>query len=149
MATIDKLDLSVYRMYAVRTQMLEQVNKELRLGEAASIPPQTAVVDYYPKLTELDLLLGVAPVVTPWAYFYPPKQFGNIRRSPFAFFRVVPSFGSLEQQDSQEAKVNSVITNSPEEKEEKAAISSCLTQIGKINNWMSFIIGRMGQFLQG
>ena len=149
MATIDQLDISVYNLYAVRTRMLEQINNELRLGEAASIPPQTAVVDYYPKMTELDLLLGVAPVVTPWAYFYPPRQFRTVRRSPFAFYRIAPSLGSLEKQDEDEQKAETVVCETAEEENEKKAMIGCLKEIRKINNWLSFIIGRVGQFLQG
>jgi hypothetical protein len=149
MATIDQLDISVYNLYALRTRMLEQINNELRLSEASTIPPQTSVVDYLPKMTELDLLLGVAPVVTPWAYFYPPKQFRTIRRSPFAFFRVAPSLGSLEQQDEDEEKTESVVCETDEEENEKSAMLGCLKEIRKINNWLSFIVGRVGQFLQG
>ncbi len=149
MATIDQLDISIYNLYAVRTRMLEQINKDLRLGEAASIPPQTTLVDTYPKPTELDILLGVAPVVTPWAYFYPPKRFRFIRRSPFAFFRVVPSLGTLEEHSKHENAVASVETRSADEDEEKKAILNALGQIDKINNWISFIVGRIGQFLQG
>jgi hypothetical protein len=149
MATIDQLDISVYNLYAMRTRMLEQINNELRLGEAASIPPQTAVVDYLPKMTELDLLLGVGPVVTPWAYFYPPKQFRTIRRSPFAFFRIAPSLGSLEKQDEDEEKAEAVVCETDEEENERSAMIGCLKEIRKINNWLSFIVGRVGQFLQG
>ncbi|MGA8163697.1 MAG: DUF5399 domain-containing protein [Waddliaceae bacterium] len=149
MTTIDQLDISIYNLYAIRTRMLEQTNQELRLGEAASIPPQTILFDTYPKLTELDLLLGVAPVVTPWAYFFPPKRFKSIRRSPFAFFRVAPTLGSLEKQEEDEEKISSIECQSPEEERERRAILGCLTQVGKINEWLSFIIGRVGQFLQG
>lgn len=149
MATIDQLDISVYNLYAIRTRMLEQINNELRLGEASTIPPQTSVVDYLPKMTELDLLIGVAPVVTPWAYFYPPKQFRTIRRSPFAFFRIAPSLGSLEQQDQDEENAESVECGTDEEENEKKAMIGCLKEIRKINNWLSFIVGRVGQFLQG
>jgi len=149
MATIDQLDISIYNLYAYRTRMLEQVNQQLRLGEDSTIPPQTLLVDTYPKLTELDLLLGVAPVVTPWAYFYPPRRFRFIRRSPFSFFRVAPTLGSLEQHEEYEATIASIECQSPEEEEEKQAILGCLDQIGKINSWMSFIVGRVGQFLQG
>jgi hypothetical protein len=95
--TIDQFDISIYNLYAIRTRMLEQINQEYRLREAGSIPPQTQLLDTLPKPTELDILLGVAPVVTPWAYFYPPKRYRFIRRSPFAFFRVVPTLGSLEE----------------------------------------------------
>jgi len=149
MATIDQLDISIYNLYAIRTRMTEQTNQELRLGEAASIPPQTILLDTFPKLSELDLLLGVAPVVTPWAYFFPPKRFEHIRRSPFAFFRIAPSLGSLEQQEEDEEKVGSIECESIEEEKEQQAILGCLSQIGKINEWLSFIIGRVGQFLQG
>jgi hypothetical protein len=149
MTTIDKLDISIYNLYAVRTRMMEQINQELRLGEASTIPPQTMLVDTFPKLTELDLLLGVGPVVTPWAYFYPPKRFRFIRRSPFSFFRVVPTLGTLEEHEELEGKVGATKCKTDEEKEEKRAIQGCLEQIGKINNWLSFIVGRIGQFLQG
>jgi hypothetical protein len=149
MATIDQLDISIYNLYAIRTRMMEQFTKQVRLGEAGSIPPQTQLVDTLPKLTELDLLLGVAPVVTPWAYFYPPKRYRYIRRSPFAFFRVAPTLGPLEKHADDEAKVSDVECHSVEEEQEKEAILGCLAQIDKINNWISFIIGRVGQFLQG
>lgn len=149
MATIDKLDYSVYNLYAIRTKMIEQVQTELRTSEAGGVPAHATLFDLYPKLTELDLLLGVTPVVTPWAYFYPPKKFRTIRRSPFAFFRIVPSLGSLEEHENHELQLDSVPTQSQEEVADKRAIAGCLDQIKKINTWMSYIIGRVGQFLQG
>jgi hypothetical protein len=149
MATIDKLDLSVYNLYAIRTKMVEQINQQLQLDKAASIPPQTLVMDMYPKLTELDILLGIVPLHTPWAYFYPPKKYGYVRRSPFAFFRVAPSLGSLEDQEKGEALLDSFECKTPEEAKEKAAIKSCFKQIDQINRWLGYIIGRVGQFLQG
>jgi hypothetical protein len=149
MATIDQLDISVYNLYALRTRMLEQINQDFRLGEAASIPPQTQIIDTFPKMTELDILLGVAPVVTPWAYFYPPKRFRLIRRSPFSFHRVAPTLGSLDKQEEEEERTDAIVCHTEEEEQEKKAILGCLGQIRKINNWMSFIVGRIGQFLQG
>jgi hypothetical protein len=149
MATIDKLDMSVYNLYAVRTKMIEQIHQELRIKESQGVPAHATLFDLYPKLSELDLILGVTPVVTPWAYFYPPKKFRTIRKSPFAFFRIIPSLGTLEEQEEQEARLNDVQTRSSEEEEEKKAIAGCLGQIEKINSWMSYIIGRVGQFLQG
>lgn len=149
MATIDKLDMSVYNLYAVRTRMIEQINQQMQLEKAGSIPPQTTILDMYPKLTELDILLGIVPMFTPWAYFYPPKNFRYQRRSPFAFFRVAPSMGSLKQQQEDEEKLVNIETHSPEEEQEKGAIVRCFAQIDKINGWLSFIVGRVGQFLQG
>jgi len=149
MPTIDQLDISVYNMYAIRTRMFEQFNREIHLEEAVSIPPQIKMVDIYPKLTEMDLLLGVVPVVTPWAYFYPPRRFRRQRRSSFSFFRIAPSLGSFEEQEAEEAKLAGVRCKTVEEKEEKEILERCLAQVAKVNEWLSFIIGRVGQFLQG
>ena len=149
MATIDKLDLSVYNLYAIRTKMIEQINQQYHLDEAASIPPQIQVVNIYPKLTELDILLGIVPLHTPWAYFFPPKRFRFLRRSPFAFYRVAPTLGSVESQNELMEKVEQMECHTSEEAAEKAAITGCFAQIDKINNWLSFIVGRIGQFLQG
>ncbi len=149
MTTIDKLDINVYNLYALRTRMIEQINQQLQLDKASSIPPQTLILDIYPKMTELDLLLGIVPVATPWAYFYPPKRFEFLRRSPFSFFRVAPAFGSLEEQEEDERKLASIHCETQEEEKEKAVISNCMKKIDWINQMMSFIIGRVGQFLQG
>lgn len=149
MTTIDQLDLSVYNLYAVRTKMIEQINQQFRLDQAASIPPQTQILDIYPKLSELDLLLGSVPLNTPWALFFPPKKFRWQRRSPFAFYRIAPSIGSLDEQDALEAELAQIETNTPEEKQEKEAIQTCLKELNKLNTWLGFIIGRVGQFLQG
>ena len=113
MATIDQLDLSVYNLYAIRTKLLEQVNAQLRLDEASSIPPQTLVIDIYPKLTELDILLGIVPLNTPWAYFFPPQHFNSLRRSPFAFHRVAPSLGSYKEQEEDEQNLNDTPCETP------------------------------------
>jgi len=150
MATIDNLDVTIYNTYALRTRMIEQINQQLRLDQAASIPPQTYVLDIWPKLTEIDLLLGIVPTGTPWAYFYPPKHFHDTRRSPFAFHRIMPSLGDEERHESQEEETEEMETDgSIEEKEKKAKILACLKEIKKINSWLGFIVGRVGQFLQG
>lgn len=147
--TIDKLDMSVYNLYAIRTKMIEQTNAQFQLDKAGAIPPQISIVDYSPKMNELDILLGAVAMFTPWAYFYPPKNFRFQRRSPFAFHRVAPTLGSYKEQEALEEKIASIECSSPEEVSEKAAITSCLKQVDKLNEWLSFIVGRVGQFLQG
>ena len=149
MTTIDKLDISVNNAYAIRTTMIEQINRQLRLDQAASIPPQTQVIDIYPKLAEIDLLLGLVPYHTPWAYFYPPKRFRSRRRSPFAFHRIVPTLGTLEEQEEAEERIAAYETETPEEKLEKEILLACFKMLNKINGWLGFIVGRIGQFLQG
>lgn len=148
MTTIDKLDISVYNLYAMRTRMIEQINKQFRLDQAASIPAQTQVLDIYPKMTELDILLGIVPLHTPWAYFFPPPQFRFMRRSPFSY-RVIPSLGNYDEQADEEQKLENILCNTDDEKQEKETLKKCFREIEKLNNWLSFIIGRVGQFLQG
>jgi hypothetical protein len=149
MATIDNLDLNVYNLYAVRTRMIEQINQQLRLDQAGSIPPQIQVLNAYPTLTELDLLLGIIPLNTPWAYFYPPAKFLVRRRSPFGFARIMPSLGSQADQEEDEEKAKNARCDTEEEEDERKAIMGCFENITKINQWLSHIVGRMGQFLQG
>jgi hypothetical protein len=148
MATIDNLDLNVYNLYAVRTRMIEQINQQLRLDQASSIPPQIQVLNAYPTLTELDILLGITPLNTPWAYFYPPSKFIK-RRSPFGFSRILPSLGSQEDQEEDEEKLSEAECSTEEEENERKAISGCFANITKINQWLKHVVGRMGQFLQG
>lgn len=149
MATIDNLDLNVYNLYAIRTRMIEQINQQLRLDQASSIPPQIQVQNTYPTLTELDLLLGITPLHTPWAYFYPPSKYLFRRRSPFGFSRILPSLGSQSDQDEEEEKLAHAECETEEEEEEKKALTNCFSHITKINQWLNHIVGRMGQFLQG
>jgi len=149
MPTIDKLDIGVYIQYARRTQMVEQINQQFRLKEADSIPPQLQLIDIYPKLAEIDILLGVIPVTTPWAYFFAPKNFDEMRRSAFTFSRVVPSVNPLDDAETDEERLEKEQCGSKEEEDEKKILSNCLSQVKKINNWLGFVIGRMGQFLQG
>lgn len=149
MATIDNLDLGVYFLYARRTQMLEQINKEFHLTEASSIPSHTQVVDLYPKLSELDILLGVARAHAPWALFLPPKKFRNQRRSRFAFSRITPAFGDDDELDEAIETIAKTPVKTKKEAGERQALISVMKQIEQINDWLGDIIGRMGQFLQG
>lgn len=147
MTTIDKLDISIYDLYAKRQVMVEQINQQLRLQEAHDIPPQTAVMNLNPELTQLDILLGVVPLNTPWAYFFPPKS--KLRRSPFVAFRVASTLGSLEDQAALFNFIQSISCETAEEEKEKEAILQCFKQLDVLNEWMGFIFGRKGQFLQG
>ncbi len=149
MATIDNLDLNIYNLYAVRTRMVEQLNQQLRLDQASSIPPQIQVLNAYPTLTEIDLLLGITPYNTPWAFFKPPVKFLNKRQSPFGFARILPSLGDEEDQERDERKLAQEECESEEEENERKSISKCFGQISKINQWLQHVVGRMGQFLQG
>lgn len=151
MTTIDKLDIGIYIQYARRTQMIDEMNRQMRLQEADTIPPQLQLLNLYPKPNELDILLGVMTVTTPWAFFFPPKDFSLQRRSPFTFAQVAPSINLLAQEDkeSDEEKLNHAECEDAEEEEEKKVMLKCIQQVKKLNSWMSFVVGRMGQFLQG
>jgi len=148
MATIDKLDLSVYVQYAQRTQYVEQIRQEYRLDQAETIPPQLMVVDFTPKPSEMDLLLGVITVTTPWAMFLPPKRWRERRRSPFAVASVAPSLGTSEEQMELADEIEQVQTSSAEEAREKKVLMNCFQQLHRLNDWLGHVVGRIGQFLQ-
>jgi hypothetical protein len=129
--------------------MVEQINQQWRLDQATSIPPQTAIFDIYPKLSEIDLLLGIVPIHAPWAYFFPPKKYRSTRRSPFSFSRVAPSLGTSEELEEREGILDGTFCETAEEQREKEILQACFKQMNKINSWLGYIIGRIGQFLQG
>jgi hypothetical protein len=129
--------------------MVEQLNQQLRLDQASSIPPQIQVLNAYPTLTEIDMLLGITPYNTPWAIFKPPVKFLSKRQSPFGFARILPSLGDEADQERDERKLAQEECDSEEEEDERKSISKCFGQITKINQWLQHVVGRMGQFLQG
>jgi hypothetical protein len=153
--TIDRFDIGIYIQYARRTQLIEQVLSQYHMREAGSVPAQALIVDLYPKLAELDLLLGVTTLGAPWAYFYAPKSYSSQRRSPFAFHRVVPIIGEREKQDDgeepkhEEEILEEMACKTPEEERERKVLKACFRQIEEINSLLRYIGGRIGQFLQG
>src|SRR5258708_1498713 len=142
MTTIDKLDIGIYIQYAKRTQMKEDTYKEFRLQEASSIPPQTIVPSMLPLLSELDLLLGIVPMHTPWALFFPPKRIKIRRKSSFSFYRVAPTLGTLDEQEEKTAQLEEMVCETEEETKEKGVLLACFKQIDEINDWLSYIIGK-------
>ncbi len=150
MATIDQLDYSVYSDYARRTQQSEQINKEFQLNSAHAIPDQIKVLTLNPTESQLDRLLGSAYIQRPWSLFLPPENFSLQRRSTFGFFRIGPSLGSTEKEEEEsEQKFDEEECATEEEANEKQKIKTCFAQMKKINRWLNFIIGRIGQFLPG
>jgi len=147
--TIDRLDIGIYVQYARRMQLLEGIQKQYHLKEAATVPAQALIVDLYPKLSELDLLLGVGTTQAPWAHFYPPEDFGYQRRSPFAFHRIIPIFGSADAEEAVEKTLDKLECEDEEEEEERSAIRGCIKKIRDLNQMLRYIGGRIGQFLQG
>lgn len=149
MTTIDQLDIGIYIQYARRTQMIEQINKQYRFDQASSIPPQTSIVDLYPKLSEMDILLGVSQTYAPWALFLPPKNLKRNRRGPFTFSRVIPSLGSDADEEEREEKLAHHRCDDDEEESEKKTITRCFNRIKQLNDWLGHIVGNVGRFLQG
>jgi len=161
--TIDKFDVGIYIQYARRTQLIEQVRQQYHVAEAGQVPATALMVDLYPKLKELDILMGTISVGAPWAYFYAPYHFIELRRNPFSFHRIVPSFerkgkrkdqGKKDDQDeleeqSQEQVLDAIECVTDEEIREKSIIQACLKQIEEINSLLRYIGSRIGQFLQG
>lgn len=151
MPTIYELSMKVYSDYAQRTDNIERLNKEIHLQEADAIPGKIRVEMLEGKWPNIDRLLGVSSTCTPWAFFYAPQDWLAQRRSPFTFGQIAPSLRIYAQEDeeTEEEKLEKISVSSKEEEEEKAMIKNCLAQVKKVNSWLSFVVGRMGQFLQG
>lgn len=147
--TINDLGFQVHIRYAEMTEFVEGVKKEFGLDKAQAIPPHVQIVDTYARPNELQLLLGVAAVTTPWAVFVRPLPKRTRRRPSFTVARVAPSLGTLAEQIELENMVENTDTSSPDELREKTILLLCFGQINKLNEWLSHIIGRVGQFLQG
>ncbi len=151
--TIDKFDIGIYIQYARRTQLIEQVMSQYHMRDATGVPAQALIVDLYPKLAELDLLLGIATLSAPWAYFYAPRSYSTQRRSPFAFHRVIPFMGERqkgeEEQKRDEELIEEIECKTKEEENERKVLKACFRQIEEINSLLRYIGGRIGQFLQG
>jgi hypothetical protein len=147
--TIDRLDIGIYVQYAKRMQILEQVQQQYHLKEATTVPAQALIVDLYPKLSELDLLLGVGTTLAPWAHFFPPKNYSRQRRSSFAFHRILPIFGTFDTEEKEDQELANLVCESSEEENEKTVIRGCLKKIQELNELQRYIGGRIGQFLQG
>ena len=151
--TIDRLDIGIYIQYARRTQLLEQIQSQYNLQDAGTVPAQALILDLYPKLSELDLLLGVAVTLAPWAYFHPPTSYTKQRQSPFAFHRILPSFERDQKEDEEgdedEKRVSCIICTNEEEEKEKYVLLECIRKIKELNSLVRYIGGRIGQFLQG
>lgn len=151
--TIDKFDIGIYIQYARRTQLIEQVMSQYHMREATGVPAQALIVDLYPKLAELDLLLGIASLSSPWAYFYAPRSYSIQRRSPFAFHRIIPILGEREKDEEEQKRDEEIIEEieclTPEEERERKVLRACFRQIEEINSLLRYIGGRIGQFLQG
>src|ERR1700738_1205205 len=137
MTTIDKLDMDAHIRYAEDIEAWREITEEYGLAAPGAVSPQVQALDLFPKISELDLLLGVVTVTTPWALFLPPPDFRLRRRSPFAVSRIVPSLGTLEEHEDLETHIQSIQCETLEENREKSAILACLAQIDKINQWLS------------
>lgn len=146
--TIDQLDLDAHDRYARLQEAVEEINRQYGLDQATAIAPQVQTVDFLPKPSEMDLLFG-ASVVSSFAHFREPKAFRERRRSPFTVACVMPSLGSVADQEDLETHIASVKCETPEEERQKAAILACFAQRGKLNDWLEHIYGRIGQFLLG
>lgn len=149
-ATVDQLDTRIYIQYAQRATAVEQIQREFHINEASSVPAQTQLVDLYPKLTELELLLGVSPYLKrPWAHFGQPQGFDLQRWSPFTFGQVAPSLGSMEKIMKLREKLKKKKRDSKQSQKNQEEILECLEEVDELNGLLGFIVGRMGQFLQG
>jgi hypothetical protein len=139
--------LDVHDLYARRIQLIESYYKQYPVSQAERIPAHTAVDNVRPQLTNIDILLGVSTNPPPWALMRPPEY--DPRQPYVSFYRIAPALGTIEQQANATERLQSVECVTAQDTEDKNTILGGLAAINKINDWKGYIIGRVGQFLQG
>lgn len=150
--TIDRLKIDAYLDYAERTTLAEQVSKQFPPGQLSGLSDQVRIDTVTPQLTELDLLLGVVSVTTPWALFLAPDiLYGKKRkhRVPFGVSSLLPSLGSPEECDILQQKLLGVACSTPEEEREKHTLDNYFSTLQKLNIWLNDIFNRIHQFIHG
>lgn len=143
--TIDRLDLNVNTSYALQILLMEEYKRkvdETRVADVITVTTQ-------PIYPDLDMVMGLVNRAGSYANFSPPDDFFDIRRNPFTTFSVGPSFGSLKDREAAEAKLDATHCTTTEEAAEKNTLATCFSTMSKIGEWISYISGRKGQFLQG
>lgn len=151
--TIDKLDIGVYIQYARSLELVEQVKEQFQLDKASSIPPQTQLVEFAPKIAEIELLMGIlSSRENPWAFFFPPMRFREHRRTPFSRHqkRVKNAQGQdMSEDDYLLELIEGVECKTEKESEEKELIKDAVKKRQSIEAMIEDIISHMGMFVQG
>lgn len=150
--TIDQIRNESHRDYANLKILAEQVSKEFPASAVTSLSGQVRIDTVTPQPTELDLLLGVVAVLTPWAMFLTPDSlYGKKRRMrvPFGVSRILPSLGSHEYCELLQQTVLAHLCTMHEEEREKSALDNFFAMLQKLDTWQNDIFNRIHQFMHG
>ena len=150
-ATIDNLDLNVYRQYAINQTQFEEFSKDLRLDYAANIAKQIEISNVTQTPTHLADIMGLVPANNNahWAFFLQPEGFSEMRFSPFVAKGVAPTLGGISNIHQLIDKTSQQKVTSSEEESEKQAIITGLDTVASLNSMHGSIVGRMLEFLKG
>lgn len=145
--TIDKLpdDLGISIGYANRILLIEEMKRRSDETRVADV----VTVSTHPIYPDLDMVMGLVQRANSYASFFAPQGFSDIRRNPFTTYSVGPSFGSIKDRELAEERLHATPCTTVEEIAEKNTLNSCLGVMNKIGEWIAYISGRKGQFLQG
>lgn len=150
--TVYQLGLDAHNAYAERTALAEQVSKQFPPGELSSISSSVRIDTVTPQLPELELLIGNAAVMTPWATFETPDTlYGKHRkhRVPFGISNLLPSLGSHEHCVSLQQTVLAHPCKNPEEERERHSLDNFFGMLQKLNTWLNDVFNRIHQFMHG
>lgn len=145
--TTSDIPLGWHDLYARRIQLIESYYNQYPVSQAERVPAHTAVDNVRPQLTNIDLLLGVSTNPPPWALMRAPDY--DPRQPYVSFYRIAPALGTIEQQANATERLQAIECVTAQDTLDKNTILGGLAAINKINDWKGYIIGRVGQFLQG
>lgn len=148
MATIDKLGIGIHEHYVRQKSLQEQFETQYHVREAAGIHGQIRVISVSPQSSATDLLLGARSVGSRWATFPELEGYYTRNYSPFVFSTVAPGL-RLATEEGIEQRFRTIVCTTPQEQAEKEILHDVAKCIGELREMQEFIVGQLGQFLQG
>lgn len=134
----DKLPQQTHDDYARRATSTEVLKN--RFGPHVFTPAATEILDVRDKPTAMDALLGYygisATQTISWAAFEPPPMGWNDQRSSLFSYETIPGFHNILDKISSKSQIPEKIKN----------LCMCCKML---DEEISFVKGRVGQFLRG
>lgn len=158
MATIDKLDPSIHTTYALLTKNKEEMGRQYPIAVEASVASQTQIIDFQPKLSALESLLGstASQQESPFAHFVPPKGY-YVQTSHMFSYEIIPDMKNFIVEPQEPIACDAASCEI--EKSDSLCdtyqpfysyiLKNTARALQKLNQNLNFVRCRMAQFLQG
>lgn len=150
MATIDSLGPDAYMRYAYTTDALEIRRRELKTEYEPTIRMDVEVLSFYPRIDNIDILLGLPRTRPSGAVYQSPDTFNLQRKSPFTFSRLAPwVFDYGDSEEALKELIQDIPCYNKEEEAERDSLLKLLGTLNEINSQLGYVANHVAQFLPG